>query len=51
VAHGLGLMAVTEGVETAEQASELHRLGYRLAQGYHFGRSVPEPDFAAAAVS
>jgi EAL domain-containing protein (putative c-di-GMP-specific phosphodiesterase class I) len=51
VAHGLGLMAVAEGVETAEQAAELHRLGYRLAQGYHFGRPVPEPDFLAAAIS
>jgi EAL domain-containing protein (putative c-di-GMP-specific phosphodiesterase class I) len=45
VADGLGLTAVAEGVETAEQAAELHRLGYRLAQGYHFGRPVAEPDF------
>ncbi|RSM55666.1 GGDEF-domain containing protein [Actinoplanes sp. ATCC 53533] len=48
VADGLGLTAVAEGVETAEQATELHRLGYRLAQGYHFGRPVAEPDFSAA---
>ncbi|GIE85657.1 PAS domain S-box-containing protein/diguanylate cyclase (GGDEF) domain-containing protein [Actinoplanes regularis] len=41
VADGLGLTAVAEGVETAEQAAELHRLGYRLAQGYHFGRPGP----------
>jgi EAL domain-containing protein (putative c-di-GMP-specific phosphodiesterase class I) len=33
-------------VETAEQAAELHRLGYRLAQGYHFGR--PAADLPAA---
>jgi predicted signal transduction protein with EAL and GGDEF domain len=46
VADGLGLTAVAEGVETAEQATELHRLGYRLAQGYHFGRPVSEPDFS-----
>ncbi|MFI7547809.1 putative bifunctional diguanylate cyclase/phosphodiesterase [Actinoplanes sp. NPDC049599] len=46
VADGLGLSAVAEGVETAEQAAELHRLGYRFAQGYHFGRPVAEPDFA-----
>ncbi|MFC3991003.1 putative bifunctional diguanylate cyclase/phosphodiesterase [Actinoplanes siamensis] len=38
VADALGMAAVAEGVETAEQAVELHRLGYRLAQGYHFGR-------------
>jgi diguanylate cyclase (GGDEF)-like protein len=45
VADGLGLTAVAEGVETAEQAAELHRIGYRLAQGYHFGRPIAEPDF------
>jgi EAL domain-containing protein (putative c-di-GMP-specific phosphodiesterase class I) len=45
VADGLGLTAVAEGVETAEQATELHRLGYRLAQGYHFGRPVAQPGF------
>jgi EAL domain-containing protein (putative c-di-GMP-specific phosphodiesterase class I) len=44
VAGGLGLTAVAEGVETAEQAAELHRLGYRFAQGYYFGKPVPEPD-------
>lgn len=49
VTDGLGLMAVAEGVETAEQAAELHRLGYRLAQGYHFGRPVVAPDFHAPA--
>ncbi|PWK52269.1 putative bifunctional diguanylate cyclase/phosphodiesterase [Actinoplanes xinjiangensis] len=38
VANGFGLVAVAEGVETAEQAAELYRLGYRRAQGYHFGR-------------
>ncbi|WP_306205173.1 putative bifunctional diguanylate cyclase/phosphodiesterase [Actinoplanes sp. RD1] len=42
VAEGLGLTAVAEGVETAEQAAELHRLGYRLAQGFYFGK--PSPD-------
>ena len=47
VANGLGLTAVAEGVETAEQAEELYRLGYRLAQGYHFGKPVPQPDFTA----
>ncbi|MEV6490551.1 EAL domain-containing protein [Actinoplanes sp. NPDC051633] len=46
VSDGLGLTAVAEGVETAEQAAELHRMGYRLAQGYHFGR--PAPTFSPA---
>jgi diguanylate cyclase (GGDEF)-like protein len=45
VSEGLGLTAVAEGVETAEQAAELHRLGYRLAQGYHFGKPAAQPDF------
>jgi EAL domain-containing protein (putative c-di-GMP-specific phosphodiesterase class I) len=50
VSNGLGLTAVAEGVETPEQAAELHRLGYQLAQGYHFGKPVAEPDFARTAV-
>ncbi|MGK5681407.1 putative bifunctional diguanylate cyclase/phosphodiesterase [Actinoplanes sp. URMC 104] len=50
VSDGLGLTAVAEGVETAEQAASLYALGYRLAQGYHFGRPVPQPDFRGAGV-
>jgi diguanylate cyclase (GGDEF)-like protein len=49
VSDGLGLDAVAEGVETVEQAEELYRLGYRLAQGYYFGRPVAEPAFARPA--
>jgi diguanylate cyclase (GGDEF)-like protein len=49
VSTGLGLTAVAEGVETAEQAAELHRLGYRLAQGYHFGKPSAAPEFTVAA--
>ncbi|XVU30199.1 putative bifunctional diguanylate cyclase/phosphodiesterase [Actinoplanes sp. CA-054009] len=49
VSDGLGLTAVAEGVETAEQAAELHRLGYQFAQGYHFGRPVASPEFAVMA--
>jgi diguanylate cyclase (GGDEF)-like protein len=51
IGQGLGLAVVAEGVETAEQAEELYRLGYRLAQGYHFGRPVAEPDFLGLASS
>ncbi|GIE30748.1 hypothetical protein Ait01nite_037930 [Actinoplanes italicus] len=40
IADGMRLRAVAEGVETAEQAAELHRLGYRYAQGYLFGRPM-----------
>jgi EAL domain-containing protein (putative c-di-GMP-specific phosphodiesterase class I) len=50
VSNGLGLTAVAEGVETAEQAAELHRLGYQFAQGYHFGRPAAEPDFRTETV-
>jgi diguanylate cyclase (GGDEF)-like protein len=44
VCEGLGLTAVAEGVETAEQAEVLYRLGYRLLQGYHFGRPAAADD-------
>ena len=47
VADGLGLRAVAEGVETATQAAYLRELGYHYAQGYHFGRPTPTPDFTA----
>jgi EAL domain-containing protein (putative c-di-GMP-specific phosphodiesterase class I) len=45
VSDGLNLTAVAEGVETAEQAVELYRLGYRYVQGYHFGHPLARPDF------
>jgi EAL domain-containing protein (putative c-di-GMP-specific phosphodiesterase class I) len=45
ISSGLGLSAVAEGVETAEQAAALSRLGYRYLQGYHYGRPVDDPDF------
>ncbi|GID92505.1 putative bifunctional diguanylate cyclase/phosphodiesterase [Amorphoplanes digitatis] len=50
VSTGLGLTAIAEGVETAEQAAELHRLGYRLAQGYHFGKPSATPDFGVTPI-
>ncbi|UWZ59733.1 EAL domain-containing protein [Dactylosporangium aurantiacum] len=47
ISNGLHLRAVAEGVETAEQAAELRRLGYRYAQGYHYARPLP-PDAVTA---
>jgi len=37
----MGLGTVAEGVETQEQADTLHKLGYRLAQGFYFARPAP----------
>jgi diguanylate cyclase len=45
--EGVGLRAVAEGVETAEQAAELYRRGYRYAQGYYYSRPIP-PEAVAA---
>ncbi|MEV6305582.1 bifunctional diguanylate cyclase/phosphodiesterase [Actinoplanes sp. NPDC051861] len=42
-----GIEAVAEGVETADQAARLHRAGYTLAQGYHFGRPMTAEAFEA----
>ncbi|MET7419742.1 EAL domain-containing protein [Dactylosporangium sp. NPDC005555] len=44
ISNGLHLRAVAEGVETAEQAAELRRLGYRYAQGYHYARPLLPAD-------
>ncbi|GAA2590746.1 hypothetical protein GCM10010399_21240 [Dactylosporangium fulvum] len=42
------LPAIAEGIETAEQAELLHRLGCRLGQGYHFARPGPADQVEAA---
>jgi diguanylate cyclase (GGDEF)-like protein len=38
---GLGLTAIAEGIETAEQADVLQQLRCPLGQGYHFSPPVP----------
>lgn len=40
LAHGLGLVAVAEGVETGEQLDRLIDLDCDIAQGYYLGRPV-----------
>ena len=47
ISDGLRLRAVAEGVETQAQADVLLRLGYRYAQGYHFGRPMPADELPA----
>jgi diguanylate cyclase (GGDEF)-like protein len=47
LAQALGLHAVAEGVETAEQAELLLSLGYVAAQGYYFARPMPAAEFGA----
>lgn len=41
LAEALGMDAVAEGVETADQRQFLMKKGCRLAQGYRLGRPVP----------
>jgi diguanylate cyclase (GGDEF)-like protein len=41
IAHGLGLSAVAEGVETLRQHLELRKLGCETLQGYLFARPMP----------
>ncbi|MDP9418127.1 MAG: bifunctional diguanylate cyclase/phosphodiesterase [Actinomycetota bacterium] len=45
--HDLGLRIVAEGVEDAATLALLRRLGSDIAQGWHIGRPMPEPDLRA----
>ncbi len=47
--HACGLKALAEGIETAEQAEILTRMGCTSGQGYYFGRPSP-PEAVAAMV-
>ena len=46
LARVLGMDVVVEGLETAEQAERMRRLGIRFAQGFYFAPPLP-PDEAA----
>jgi len=47
IAHALNLELVAEGVETVEQAEYLNRQGCPLAQGYLYGKPMPQASFEA----
>ncbi len=46
LSRSLGVDTVAEGVETELQATTLHRMGCRNAQGYLFGRPMPPKDLS-----
>jgi EAL domain-containing protein (putative c-di-GMP-specific phosphodiesterase class I) len=45
LAHKLGFRVVAEGIETAEAAGVLTRLGCQEAQGFWFARPMPAASF------
>ncbi len=45
MAHGLRLEVIAEGVETIEQWDYLRNLGCDFAQGYYFGKPMPQEEF------
>lgn len=47
LANDLGIDTVCEGIETAEQADLLHRLGCSIGQGFHLARPMPLDEFRA----
>ena len=47
LARALGLKVVAEGVETAEQLSQLRKLECDLAQGYYFAKPLTHEEASA----
>lgn len=45
MAKRLGIISLTEGVETKEQFEELKKIGCQLYQGYYFAKPMPVEDF------
>jgi len=46
IARSFNLDAIPEGVENEKQLEVLSMIGYRLFQGYYFGKPMPVDDFA-----
>jgi EAL domain-containing protein (putative c-di-GMP-specific phosphodiesterase class I) len=42
LAHGLGMVALAEGVETPEQLAQLQDMGCDQVQGYLLGKPMPQ---------
>jgi diguanylate cyclase len=51
LAHALGLRLVAEGIESAEVADGLRRLGCDVGQGFHIARPMPVGEFHAWAAA
>lgn len=45
LANELRLQVIAEGAETEEQIALLHEMGCEYAQGYFYGRPMPQEDF------
>ncbi len=45
IARSFNLKIIAEGVETIEQASELHAMGVDYFQGYYFKKPAAELEF------
>jgi EAL domain-containing protein (putative c-di-GMP-specific phosphodiesterase class I) len=48
MARSLRVEPLAEGVERAEQRDLLRRQGFRMMQGYLFGKPLPEAEFTEA---
>lgn len=51
IAHSLGQFVVAEGVDSAEQAIHLRKLGCQIAQGYLYSKPMPRAKFKSLLVS
>lgn len=45
LANELRLQVIAEGAETEEQIELLREMGCEYAQGYYYGRPMPQEDF------